>query len=235
MNEEQKAIYAKYGTSPTGGCLQLAIQLPILLSLYQVILNIETYIPEGVSKTFLGMDLGATPWSMLGIAIAIPIISGLAQFASTRLMTATPQMGSDDSNPMASSMKTMTLTMPIISTIFCFTLPAGVGLYWATSSLFQAVSQLIVNAHFNKIDMDELIKRNMEKAKKKRESKGISDKNVSSASKYNTRNIPQSKVNTSNENDDKKNASVNKNANIKPGSLASKANAVRDMNNRNTK
>lgn len=31
MQEETKAVYAKYGTSPTGGCAQLLIQMPILL------------------------------------------------------------------------------------------------------------------------------------------------------------------------------------------------------------
>ena len=32
MNEETKAVYAKYGVSPTGSCLQLLIQMPILFA-----------------------------------------------------------------------------------------------------------------------------------------------------------------------------------------------------------
>ena len=44
MNEETKAVYAKYGTSPTGSCLQLVIQMPILFSLYRVIDNIPAYV-----------------------------------------------------------------------------------------------------------------------------------------------------------------------------------------------
>lgn len=44
MNVETKAVYEKYGTSMTGGCLQLVIQLPILLALYRVIYNIPAYV-----------------------------------------------------------------------------------------------------------------------------------------------------------------------------------------------
>ncbi len=44
MNEETMAVYSKYGVSPTGSCVQLLIQMPILLSLWQVIQNIPAYV-----------------------------------------------------------------------------------------------------------------------------------------------------------------------------------------------
>ena len=46
QNEEIKEVYEKYGTSPSGGCLQMLIQLPVFLSLYQVIRKIPAYIPQ---------------------------------------------------------------------------------------------------------------------------------------------------------------------------------------------
>ena len=46
MNDEQKRVYEKYGTSPTGGCLQIFIQMPILFALYQIIQNIPAYVPQ---------------------------------------------------------------------------------------------------------------------------------------------------------------------------------------------
>ena len=36
MNEEQKEVYAKYGVSPSGSCIQLLIQMPILFALYRI-------------------------------------------------------------------------------------------------------------------------------------------------------------------------------------------------------
>ena len=43
MNVETKAVYDKYGTSMTGGCLPMLIQLPIMFALYRVMYNIPAY------------------------------------------------------------------------------------------------------------------------------------------------------------------------------------------------
>ena len=45
MNQETQAVYAKYGVSPTGSCVQLIIQMPILFALYRVIYKIPAYVP----------------------------------------------------------------------------------------------------------------------------------------------------------------------------------------------
>ncbi len=44
MQEETKELYAKYGVSQTGSCLQLVIQMPILFALYRVIYSIPAYV-----------------------------------------------------------------------------------------------------------------------------------------------------------------------------------------------
>ena len=54
MQEETQAVYQKYGVSPTGSCVQLAIQLPILYALYQVIQNIPAYV-SSVYNVFNGV------------------------------------------------------------------------------------------------------------------------------------------------------------------------------------
>ena len=43
---EINAIYKKYGTSPTSGCLPLLVQMPILFALYRVIYNIPAYVSD---------------------------------------------------------------------------------------------------------------------------------------------------------------------------------------------
>ena len=52
QNEEIQAVYEKYGVSPTGGCLQLLVQFPVFLALYQVIRKIPAYIPQ-VKETYM--------------------------------------------------------------------------------------------------------------------------------------------------------------------------------------
>ena len=44
MNEETKEVYAKYGVSPSGSCVQLLIQMPILFALYRVIYAMPAYV-----------------------------------------------------------------------------------------------------------------------------------------------------------------------------------------------
>ncbi len=44
MNQETQAVYAKYGVSPTGSCMYMLIQMPILFALYRVIYAIPAYV-----------------------------------------------------------------------------------------------------------------------------------------------------------------------------------------------
>lgn len=44
MTEETQMVYDKYGVSPTGSCIQLIIQMPILFALYRVIYNVPAYV-----------------------------------------------------------------------------------------------------------------------------------------------------------------------------------------------
>lgn len=54
MSEETQAVYAKYGVSATGSCLQLIIQLPVFFALYRVIYNVPAYV-SSVKGAFDGI------------------------------------------------------------------------------------------------------------------------------------------------------------------------------------
>ena len=64
-------------------------------------------------------------------------------------------------------MKMMNTMMPIMSAFFCYTLPAGMGLYWIAGSVVRSVQQVVINKHIDKMDIDEVIKKNKEKQAKK--------------------------------------------------------------------
>ena len=51
MNAETQAVYAKYGVSPSGSCVQLLIQMPILFALYRVIYAMPAYVTK-IGDTF---------------------------------------------------------------------------------------------------------------------------------------------------------------------------------------
>lgn len=113
-------------------------------------------------------------WGFPGILI--PLAAGGSQFLQTKLMSGNgPQPSSDD--PTAASMKTMNTVFPVVSIIFCTFMPIGVGIYWIASSLVQIGQQFFINSYFNKIDIDELVAKNVAKSNKRKEKLGVATGN----------------------------------------------------------
>ena len=196
----------------------------------------------GNMNSFLGINIGETPMTMLmasirnfsigGIILAaiIPVMAGLTQFISVKLMPQPDTGASDKDNPMMNSMKTMTYTMPLVSVFMGFSLPAGLGLYWAASAVVRSVQQLVINKYLDTKSTDELIEENRKKAAKKREKKGTSAREINQMASTSTRHVER-KSNISEEERQRlldRAAELNKNA--KRGSLADKANMVSRYN-----
>ena len=90
----------------------------------------------------------------------------------------------------------------------------------------------------DKIDVDELIKKNLEKTNKKREKQGLPPQKITNTAKLNTRNIEQKPETSAEEKEAKIKKSTdyyNSTATAKPGSLAAKAQMVKQYNERNNK
>lgn len=209
-------------------------------------------------NNFLGLNIADSPayavreamsagqWLLVIGALMIPILSGLTQWISVKLMPQPDDNKSkkDEPNAMAQSMKMMNITMPIMSVIFCYTLPAGMGLYWIAGAVVRTVQQIVINKHIDKMDMEELIKNNMEKRNKKLEKAGIDPKTVNNYATLNTRNvspavsnknIQKSKMTPEEKEEAIKKSTEYYNQNAKPGSLAAKANMVKQYNEKNNK
>ncbi len=193
---------------------------------------------------------GGIQWLMIIAALLIPLLSAVTQWINTKLM---PQAATDDKNKndqqnsMAQSMKMMNTMMPVMSAFFCYTLPSGMGLYWIAGSVVRSVQQIVINKHIDKIDMDELIKKNREKQAKKLEKAGIDPSTLNKNANISTRNVnapykasmsSKAKVNpmTQEEKEEAmKKSTEYYNKNAKPGSIASKANMVKQYNEKNNK
>ncbi len=127
-------------------------------------------------NNFLGLNLATSP-AAYGFtspkAWIIPVLAGLTQFAATRLMTKSQSKTMEGNDQMAQTMNTMNMMMPLMSVVFCFSFASGIGVYWIASSVLMGVQQYLLNKHFDKIDMNDLVKENIEKANKKRARKGL--------------------------------------------------------------
>ena len=269
QQQEIKAVYEKYGTSMSGSCVQLLIQMPIIFALYRVIMNIPAYVDSikvhfvtivnaiggtevipklqefatsnkldlilkqvnnfGVSSdkvftaeqqtnyiidflyklnpihfnslissfsteiqqtceesinyinnanSFCGLNLATAPNAFgfsLNPYLLIPVFAFLSQYLSIQLMQKSTRkvQVDDENNQMQQTMKTMNLMMPIMSAVFTWGFPTGVGLYWIASAVFMTIQQILVNKQLENIDLDELIKQNIAKANVKRAKKGL--------------------------------------------------------------
>ncbi len=321
QQEETQMIYDKYGVSPTGSCVQMLIQMPILFALYRVFYNVPGYIGsvknifsglvEGIvgvdgyaskmtsiyeeanlrslkvdfttsdlteMKNYIidvvyklsdsgwdslrsnfstltdvinstqlelmkinylfGLNISDTPWNQLkaafvehqfGIVVLsalIPILSLASQYL-TILQMPTNGAGNDQ---MTQQMRTMNLMMPLMSFFITFTVPVGLGLYWLTGGFIRAGQQFLLNKHFDKIDLNDIIEKNKEKAQAKKEKRGIRREQLMQTATMNTRKSLSDKANLANVNDDVLEKAAEYRNNAKQGSLASKANLVREFN-----
>lgn len=330
MQDEMKAVYAKYGTSQTGSCLPLLIQLPFLLAVYRVVYAIPAYVDkvraayyplvtellnsagaqdfltnltsaaqfsrqefnentiidilnkastaewdslasnfpdlsgvidqarnvlEGFNN-FIGLNISNSPWFsiqqfwsegaylLMIVALLIPILAGLTQWISVRLMPqAAANVSTADGNgeDMMKSMRMMNNFMPLISVWFCFTLPVGVGIYWVMSAVVRTVQQLVINKYLEKMDIDEEIKKNIEKYNRKREKDGLPPERLNNVARTRTRsvepNYTKKREITSEERQKqiKDSTEYYKRGEAKPGSLAAKARMVEQYNEKTKK
>lgn len=207
-------------------------------------------------NNFLGINISNSPMALIKSgwssgkyllvfgALLVPILSALTQWISYKIVANTnPQPvsnGNDTADSMASSMKMMNNMMPIMSFVMVFSLPVGMGIYWIAGAVIRIIQQLLINRHIDRLDFDAIIAKNQEKAKKKMEKKGIYQNQISSMAKMNTRSLSEKAAVPSSSSDKKDEKSGNdqtaeKKTSFKPGSMAAKANMVRDFNERNNK
>lgn len=170
IGQKLMELYKKEKVNPMGSCGFLIIQMPILLVIYNIILSIKdpsnlfhlyefqsNFNLSEINFDFFGIDLLASGW-ITGVILALTV--ALIQFIQVKLSLAGKKVESKKvvlekkkwQNSYSQMMpdpemmnKFMLYGMPAMVAVFTFTLIAGVGLYWWTSTLFMVFQQLVVN------------------------------------------------------------------------------------------
>ena len=190
-------------------------------------------------NSFLGLNMAEAPGWVPSFAWIIPVLAAVSQWFSTKLMSGNqPSTSADAENPMAQSMKTMTTTMPLFSAFICITMPAGLGIYWIATSVVTIIQQLIVNAYMDKVNIDDMIAKNLEKVNKKRAKQGLPPAKVTQNATASLKAIKAEEEKEKAAEEVKKEkiakqieeSSKYYNTNAKPGRLASKAAMVQKYN-----
>jgi YidC/Oxa1 family membrane protein insertase len=169
ISEEQMKLYKERGYNPASGCLPSMLQLLLLLPMYQVfsqglsapnidsmltvfgtqVIHVTCYDPTNPYAPCINPII---PWLfnldahkpeilfyVVGFGVSLlAIISALLQLVQTRMM----QPPTDD--PQASSQQRIFLILPLFSLIYGALLPAGLFIYWITTTIFSIVQQFLI-------------------------------------------------------------------------------------------
>ncbi len=156
LSQEQMKLYQELGINPLSSCLPTLIQFPIIIGLYQAViqalastpvellkltghvypwlLKVESLIP--LNSQFLWMDLGSPerlnlPFLSFGIPV-LAIVVTASTYIQSKLMTP-PSSSPGDQTAMMSNM--MNLYMPFLMGYLALTLASGLSLYFLVSNI----------------------------------------------------------------------------------------------------
>ena len=155
LQPEMKKIQAKYkddkekqnqavtefmrenNMNPLAGCLPLLVQFPILIGIFRLLREADMFLDMGLINPYLFpsanfIDLLAVPnigfdnfLSEISIYYVFPLIAGATTYMYSKMSM------SGDSNQ-----KMLLYMMPVMITVFSFSFPVGLVIYWIMNNVF---------------------------------------------------------------------------------------------------
>lgn len=173
LAQEQMALYKELGINPFGSCLPLLIQFPIIIGLYQAIIQSMSNTPLDMLKLvrhvypglldigaliplnnqFLWMNLGQPERVYIpGLPIGIPVLAILVvitTYMQTKVMTPPSTNANDQTAQMTGIMN---IYMPVFMGYLSYTLASGLALYFVVSNVFSILQYaLLGKANFRNL------------------------------------------------------------------------------------
>ena len=157
LAQEQMKLYQELKISPFSSCLPTLIQFPIIIGLYQALIQTIASAPLDLLKLsrhiypkfldfasliplntkFLWMDMGQ-PERLYVLGVGIPVLTiivVITTYISSKIISPPPQPGANDQG--AAMTKMMNLYMPILMGWLAWSLSAGLALYFVVTNLIQ--------------------------------------------------------------------------------------------------
>jgi YidC/Oxa1 family membrane protein insertase len=173
FSQEQMKLYSERGVNPAAGCLPLVLQMPLLIALYNSLLQlgcglgpppdnlcpglshdmVESFrypfianpIPPGGS---LDTTANWLPWLKDGLQhrdplFILPVMAGLVQLIASVMAMPAKQVRSEDAAQRMT--QSMAYTFPLMTVVIGAQFPAGLTVYWIATTVFQIVQQYFVS------------------------------------------------------------------------------------------
>ncbi len=144
IQEETMKCYSQNKINPLGGCLPLFLQMPLLIAMYELLVNMV----ELKGSSFLWIHDLSTPDKILDIPISIfglsgipihilPIFMVLTQFLTSFL---TPASGANNNQT-----KIMMAMLPLVFFFMFYNVSSALVLYWTVMNILNLIQQVFVN------------------------------------------------------------------------------------------
>lgn len=152
--QKQMELYKKHGINPMAGCLPNIIQLLVLLALYHVFINTlkndisaDLYYFSFLRDVPLNLKFLYFDVSKPDPYYILPVLAGAFQFGLSKILMPTIKKGeeiakktpSETDDMMYSMQQQMMYVTPLLTIFIGSSLPSGLVLYWAISSLYSLV------------------------------------------------------------------------------------------------
>ncbi len=167
LAQEQMKLYQELKISPFASCLPTLLQFPIIIGLYQALiqtvasapidlLNLVRHIYPNFLKvadliplntSFLWMDLGHPERLYIpGLNFGIPVLAivvVITTYVSTKIITPPPTAGSSGNDQTAMMSNMMNIYMPLLMGWMAWTLASGLALYFVVTNLIQIIQYAV--------------------------------------------------------------------------------------------
>jgi len=156
MSQEIQNLYKKYDINMFSSFIMF-VTFPIMIAMWQAVQRVQIL----YSSSFLGLDLGATPMSMIGKGhyqyVILIVIMALTQFGAmqiNQIMSKRSQkVYPNEKNPM-DQMKTMNYMMTAMIVYFGLVMPSAMSFYWITTNIITVLRTVYIQIHYIEKELD---------------------------------------------------------------------------------
>ena len=145
IQEETQKLYAEAKFNPLASCVPMLIQMPIFIALFQVLRNIQYWLPKYDSFTFYNIipNLLATPSEVMeqGVGPFIPYGILIVIFVGATFLPMLLQQRDNQDKSQRNQMYLMSIIMGVMMLFVSWSSPAGVLLFWGVSGIIATITQ----------------------------------------------------------------------------------------------
>ena len=145
IQEETQKLYAEAKFNPLASCVPMLIQMPIFIALFQVLRNIQNFLPQYEVFRFYNIvpNLLATPSEVMeqGIAAFVPYGVLIIIFVGATFLPMLLQQRNNQDSQQRNQMYLMSIIMGVMMLFVSWGSPAGVLLFWGVSGIIAVLTQ----------------------------------------------------------------------------------------------